>query len=144
MNKVILLGNVGTAPESKSLPSGQAVATFSLATNRKFKSAAGEQKKETEWHKLVAYGKTAEIASQYLGKGSQVLIEGRLKTSSWDDKQTGQKRYKTEIVVESLEFVGGRNHGAGRTDETAEFGVPPPVVAGGGFGDVLPDDDIPF
>ncbi|MBZ0145367.1 MAG: single-stranded DNA-binding protein [Rhodocyclaceae bacterium] len=143
MNKVILLGNVGSSPEARSLPSGQAVTTLSLATNRKYKSSSGEPKKETEWHKLVCYGKTAEIAAQYLNKGSQVLVEGRLKTSSWEDKQTGQKRYKTEIVVDTLEFVGGRGSGAGRSEETSDFAGSSDSTAGG-FAEDPSDDDIPF
>jgi single-strand DNA-binding protein len=137
MNKVLLLGNVGNLPEARSLPSGQAVTTLSLATNRKYKTSSGEQRKETEWHKLVCYGRTAEIAAQYLNKGSQVLVEGRLKTSSWEDKQSGQKRYKTEIVVDSIQFVGGRSDNAGRNEEGSDFAGPGVPPDSSGFADPL-------
>ena len=102
MNKVTLIGNVGREPEVRSTPSGQTLAKFSLATSYKTK---GE--KHTEWHNLVAWGKTAEIVSDYVGKGKQIAIIGRLQTDSWEDRETGKKMYRTDIVVENLELLGG-------------------------------------
>lgn len=111
VNKVILLGRLGKDPEMRYAPSGAAIAKFSLATNSSHKNQSGEWVDTTEWHNLVAFGKTAEIAGEYLKKGKQVFIEGRLSTSSWEDQQ-GQKKYKTEIIVSDLQFIGGRNDDA--------------------------------
>jgi len=104
VNKVILLGNLGKDPELSYLPSGQSVAKFSLATSRKYKDKSGELKDETEWHNIVAWGKLGELCHQYIKKGQSVFVEGRIQTRSWDDKQTGQKKYRTEIVAENVQF----------------------------------------
>ncbi len=103
LNKTFVLGNLTRDPETRNLPSGQPVANFGVATNR-FYTQDGEKKQETEFHNVVAFGKTAEIVSQYLKKGSLVLIEGRLKTRSWDDNNTGAKKFKTEIIAERLQL----------------------------------------
>ena len=107
VNKVILLGNLGKDPEVKYTPSGMAVARFSLATNERYKDKDGNWQDKTEWHNLVAFQRTAEIAAEYLKKGRSVYIEGKLQTSSWDDKESGQKKYRTEVIVNDLVLLGG-------------------------------------
>ena len=107
VNKVILIGNLGKDPEVKYTPSGTAVAKFTLATNERYKDKEGQWQDRTEWHNLVAWARTAEIVGEYLKKGRTVYVEGSLRTSSWDDKETGQKKYKTEIVVNDLVLLGG-------------------------------------
>lgn len=110
INKVTLIGNVGRDPELRYTASGTAVANFSLATSRRFKDRDGTQRDETEWHKLVAWGRTAEVINQYAPKGKQLYIEGRLQTRQWDDKE-GNTRYTTEIVVEHMKLLGGKSDG---------------------------------
>jgi len=106
VNKVILLGRLGKDPEMRYAPSGTAIATFSMATNHSQK-VNGEWVDKTEWHNLIAFGKTAEIAGEYLKKGKELYIEGRLQTSSWEDQQ-GVKKYKTEIVISELQIIGSK------------------------------------
>jgi single-strand DNA-binding protein len=113
VNKVILIGNLGKDPEVKYTPNGTAVAKFSLATNERFKDKSGEWQDRTEWHNIVAWARTAEIAGEYLKKGRTVYIEGRLQTRSWEDQQTKQKKYMTEIVVSDLVLLGGKGEGGG-------------------------------
>ena len=114
VNKVILLGNLGKDPEVKYTPSGVAVARFTLATNERYKDKDGTWQDKTEWHNLVAFQRTAEIVGEYLKKGRSVYVEGRLQTSSWDDKESGQKKYRTEIIVNDLVLLGGgQREGAG-------------------------------
>src|SRR5512146_1445584 len=113
VNKVILVGHLGKDPEVKYTPSGTPVAKFSLATNERYKDKDGNWQDRTEWHNITAWQRTAEIVGEYLKKGSQVYIEGRLRTDSWDDKETGQKKYRTEIVVNDLVLLGGRGAGEG-------------------------------
>lgn len=113
VNKVILLGNLGKDPEVKYTPNGVAVARFSLATNERYKDKDGNWQDKTEWHNLVAFQRTAEIAGEYLKKGRSVYIEGKLQTSSWDDKESGQKKYRTEVIVNDLVLLGGQREGAG-------------------------------
>ncbi|MBZ5528905.1 MAG: single-stranded DNA-binding protein [Acidobacteriia bacterium] len=112
VNKVILVGRLGRDPETRFTGGGQAVANFSLATDRSFKDKNGERQKQTEWHKLVVWGKQAEIAQQYLKKGSLVYVEGRIQSREWQDKE-GQKRTSFEIVVENFRMLGGRGDGGG-------------------------------
>jgi single-strand DNA-binding protein len=102
LNKVLLYGNLTRDPEVKALPSGQQVASFGIATNRTFKNREGAQQEQTEFHNIVAFGRTAEVMGQYLKKGRGVFIEGRLQTRSWDKE--GQKQYRTEIIVDSFQF----------------------------------------
>jgi single-strand DNA-binding protein len=111
VNKVILLGNLGKDPEVKYTQSGMAIARFSLATTERAKDKDGNWQDKTEWHNLVAFGRTAEVAGEYLKKGRTVYIEGALRTSSWDDKESGQKKYKTEVIVNDLVMVGGQREG---------------------------------
>ena len=105
INKVTLLGNLGKDPEIKFLPSGQAVANFSIATTDRYKDKAGEWQDRTEWHNVVAYARTAEIVRDYVKKGNKLYVEGRLTTRSWDDKDSGKKVYRTEIVVNDLVLI---------------------------------------
>jgi single-strand DNA-binding protein len=111
VNKVILVGRLGRDPETKYTPSGQAVSNFSLATDETYKDKNGERQKKTEWHRLVVWAKQAEIAQQYLKKGSLIFVEGRLQTREWQDKEN-QKRSTTEIVVTNFRMLGGRADGA--------------------------------
>ena len=137
VNKVILVGNLGSDPEVKTFPSGIQVANFSLATSNRTKgeswnSQEGEKQERTEWHRLVLWRRLAEIADQYLTKGSKIYVEGKLQTRSWDD-QSGQKRYTTEVVVDQLEMLVGGD----RQDRNA----PAPASAGN---DPDHDDGLPF
>jgi len=145
VNKVILVGNLGRDPEMRALPSGQQVATFSVATSRRYKDRDGNRKDETEWHNIVVYGKQAEIAGQYLKKGKMVFIEGRIQTASWDDKERpGKKVYKTEIICENFQMLGSKSDGAGGGGGGRDFGGGAPSGGGHeGAGD-FQDDDIPF
>lgn len=113
VNKVILIGNLGKDPEIKYTPSGTAVAKFSLATNERFKDKAGEWQDRTEWHNIVAWQRLAEIIGEYVKKGSKIYIEGRLQTSSWDDKESGQKKYRTEVIASDLVLLSGRGEEGG-------------------------------
>lgn len=148
VNKVILVGNLGRDPELRSTPSGQPVASFSLATTRRWRDKAGQRQEQTEWHNIVVWGKQAEIAGQYLTKGKQIFLEGRLQTRSWDDKQSGEKKYRTEIVCDNFQMLGTKSgggdadhggHGAGAGSGGAPSYDDGPSYGGGGE-----DDDIPF
>lgn len=107
LNKAFIYGNLTRDPEVRALPSGQQVATFSLATNRVYKDKNGAKQEATEFHNVVAFGRTAEVISQYMKKGRPMFVEGRIQTRSWDDKETGKKNYRTEIVVENFQFGDG-------------------------------------
>jgi single-strand DNA-binding protein len=111
LNKVMLIGNLGKDPELKYTPSGQAVATFSLATTRKWRDKDGNDKEDTQWHNIKVWGRTAEVANQYLKKGRQVFIEGRLETRQYE--QDGQKKYFTEVVCEQMVMLGGKRDEGG-------------------------------
>ncbi len=104
LNKVFLFGNLTRDPEQKSLPNGTAVTNFSLATNRVYKDANGAKQEQTEFHNIVVFGRQAETSAQYLKKGQGVMIEGRITTRSWDDKTTGEKKYRTEIIADAVQF----------------------------------------
>ncbi|KKQ35461.1 MAG: Single-stranded DNA-binding protein [Candidatus Nomurabacteria bacterium GW2011_GWB1_37_5] len=119
LNKAIIIGNLTRDPELKSLPSGMAVATFSLATNRVWKDKSGAKQESTDYHNIVVFGRQAETSAQYLKKGAGALVEGRIQTRSWDDKATGQKKYRTEIVAERVQF-GPKSGGAGFTPSGVE------------------------
>ncbi len=111
VNKVILIGNLGKDPEVKYTPSGMAVANFTLATNERYKDKEGNWQDKTEWHNLVAFQRTAEIIGEYLKKGRSVYVEGKLQTRSWDDKESGQKKYRTEVLVNDVVLLGGGREG---------------------------------
>jgi single-strand DNA-binding protein len=158
VNKVILLGNLGKDPEVKYTPSGTPVAKFSLATNERFKDKDGNWQDRTEWHNITAWARTAEIAGEYLKKGSKVYIEGSLRTHSWDDKTSGQKKYMTEIIVNDLVLLGARGEGAagGGDSGGSSRGVSAGSSGGNNFDQRTPepehapasgpitDEDIPF
>jgi single-strand DNA-binding protein len=145
VNKVILVGNLGADPETRYMPSGDAIANIRLATTDSWKDkATGEKKEATEWHRVAFFGKLAEIAGQYLRKGSQVYIEGRIRTRKWQDKE-GQDRYTTEIVADTMQMLGSRQGMGEAPPRESEPSAPArsaPKPAAGGFGDM--EDDIPF
>jgi single-strand DNA-binding protein len=158
VNKVILIGTLGKDPELKYTPQGTAVTKFSMATNESFKDKqSGEWKERTEWHNIVCWQRTAEVAAEYLKKGRKVYIEGRLTTRSWDDKETGQKKYMTEVVANDLVLLGDRG-GSGGGDSEGGGGARRSSGSGSGSGfDQRPpaednfaqsteitDEDIPF
>ncbi|WP_297472384.1 single-stranded DNA-binding protein [Ferrovum sp.] len=116
VNKVILVGNLGRDPEVRYMPDGSAIANISVATTDTWKDKSGVKQEKTEWHRVSFFGKTAEIAAQYLKKGSQVYLEGRIQTRKWQDKETGQDRYSTEIVGDRMQMLGGRTGGGGDVD----------------------------
>lgn len=138
VNKVILLGNLGANPELRYTQGQQAVANLRIATTEKWTDKSGQKQEATEWHRVVVWGKQAEIVGQYLTKGRQVYIEGRIRTRQWQDQQ-GQKRYTTEIVAQNVQMLGGRGE---RSDEMGAT-VPPDENMTNDFGGG-PDDDIPF
>ncbi|HKH48154.1 MAG TPA: single-stranded DNA-binding protein [Thermoanaerobaculia bacterium] len=155
LNKVLLIGNLGKDPEMRSLPSGQPVASFTLATSRRWRDKNGQKQEQTEWHQIVIFGKQAEIAGQYLTKGKQIYVEGRIQTRSWDDRTSGEKKYRTEIICDNFQMLGGRGgggelEGAGPSPGTGagggSYGGGPSYddQGGGGFGGGPDDDDIPF
>ena len=152
VNKVILLGNLGKDPEVKYTQSGMAVARFSLATTERAKDKDGNWQDKTEWHNLVAFGRTAEVAGEYLKKGRTVYIEGALRTSSWDDKESGQKKYKTEVIVNDLVMVGGQREGGegsssggrGSARSANNFDQRAPEHEEAPAGNTITDEDIPF
>lgn len=111
VNKVILLGNVGKDPEIRASQGGMTIASFTLATADRQKDQSGQWADKTEWHNLVAFGRTAEIIRDYVKKGSQLYVEGKIQTRSWDDKESGQKKYRTEILVNDMSLLGGRGAG---------------------------------
>lgn len=147
VNKVILVGHLGKKPELRYTPAGQAVANFTLATNERFGGRDGQPAQErTEWHRIVVWGRTAENCGQYLDKGRQVYIEGRLQTREWQDKE-GQKRTTTEIVAQTVQFLGSRGGDmGGAADERVGASVGAGSPPGEEFGGEAPasDDDLPF
>jgi single-strand DNA-binding protein len=152
VNKVFLLGNVGKDPEIRTTAGGMTVASFSLATAERAKDAQGNWADKTEWHNLVAFQRTAEIVRDYVKKGTQVFIEGKIQTRSWDDKESGQKKYRTEILINELSLLGGgagRSEGASssaggysssRSSSSAPASTPSNDYADQG----ITDEDIPF
>jgi len=147
VNKVILVGNLGRDPELRYTPSGQAVANFTLATNDNYTDKSGERQERTEWHRIVVWARTAELCSQYLSKGRPVYLEGRLQTREWEDKE-GVKRQTTEIVANTVQFLGGRGEGGmgGGGGGGGGGGQSYGGDSGGGGGAPPPSDEgaIPF
>lgn len=150
VNKAILVGRLGRDPETRYTSGGQAVANFTLATDETFKDRAGERQKRTEWHRVVLWGKLAEIAQQYLKKGTLVYIEGRIQTRQWEDKRDGQKRQTTEIVGNVMRMLGSRGESAGggigagasRPADTDMEGMMPSEEPAAN--PEISDEDIPF
>jgi len=152
VNKVIIVGNLGSDPDTRYMPSGSAVTNLSIATSESWKDKqSGEQKERTEWHKIAMFGRLAEIAAEYLRKGSQVYIEGKLRTRKWQDKE-GKDRWTTEIVADEMQMLGSRSGGGapamqgsqggsqgGSSGGSQGSGGPPPSA-----GPDVMDDDIPF
>jgi len=161
VNKVILVGRLGKDPETRYTGSGQAVCSFSLATDESYKDRSGERQKRTEWHRIVVWAKLAEICQQYLKKGSLVYIEGRIQSRQWDDKTTGQKRYATEIIANGMKMLGSRAdsgggsagggsgatggaYGGGHAAADSEFSQGGEESGGAAPGPEISDEDIPF
>ena len=145
VNKVILVGRLGKDPEIRSTPQGTTVAKFTIATDERFTDRSGERQERTEWHNIVAWSKLAEICGQYLRKGKLVYIEGSIRTDSWDDKESGQKRYRTEIIANTMQMLdrrgdeeGGGGGGYASSGAGARRGgsAPPPEMDD--------DEDVPF
>jgi len=149
VNKVFLLGNVGKDPEIRATAGGMTIASFTLATADRAKDAQGNWTDKTEWHNLVAFQRTAEIVRDYVKKGTQIFVEGKIQTRSWDDKESGQKKYRTEILVNELSLLGkpggeGGGGGSYSKSSSSSYGSPAsssqPEYADQG----ITDDDIPF
>ncbi|MCM0605571.1 MAG: single-stranded DNA-binding protein [Xanthomonadaceae bacterium] len=157
VNKVILVGRLGQAPEVRYTPSGAAVANFSVATNESWTDKSGQKQEKTEWHRVVVWGKLAELCKTYLAKGRQVYIEGKMQTRQWEDKKDGQTKYTTEVMAQTVQFLGataGAGAGASREDG-AQMGAP--SYGGGAMANSMAtasafdastpqmmEDDIPF
>lgn len=143
INKVILFGNLTRDPELKALPSGMNVVNFSIATNRVFRDRDGKKQEQTEFHNIVVFGKQADTVAQYMKKGSSVFIEGRLQTRSWDDKTSGEKKYRTEVIAERVQF-GPKGSGGASGASTSPKGEEQEQsgASGGGNGIEYPKDDI--
>lgn len=148
LNKAMLIGNLGKDPELSYTQSGTARCKFSLATNESYTNKEGEKIDQTEWHNIVVWGKQAENCAKFLSKGRQVYVEGKIQTRSWDDEQTGQKKYMTEINAQAVRFLGGKQDGGGRQGGGYQGGDDHGKGKGsGGFdgpGGGPDDDDIPF
>ena len=142
VNKVIVLGNLGRDPETRSTPSGAQVCNITIATSRTWKDKSGEKQEETEWHRVVFYDRLAEIAGEYLKKGRPVYVEGRLKTRKWTDKD-GVEKYTTEIVAEQMQLLGGREEGESQRPAARPAARPAPAKASAGWDDADPSD-VPF
>jgi len=144
VNKAILIGNLGRDPELKYTSSGKAVATFTMATTDRWTSQDGQKQEQTIWHNIVAWGRQAEVINEYLAKGRQVYIEGRIVNRSYDDKD-GNKKYISEVVVQNFQFLGGRGDGPGGGGGGGRQATPEPSGAGAvGEGTPPDDDDLPF
>ena len=151
VNKVILLGNVGKDPEIRSTGGGTMVANFTLATTDRQKDAQGNWQDRTEWHNLVAFQRTAEIVRDYVKKGTKLYVEGKIQTRSWDDKESGQKRYRTEILVNDISLLSGRDESGGgsggysrQSSNTTTFDQRGPAGQDDLAQTEISDDDIPF
>jgi single-strand DNA-binding protein len=153
VNKVFLLGNVGKDPEIRTTAGGMTVASFSLATADRAKDQQGNWADKTEWHNLVCFQRTAEIVRDYVKKGTQLFVEGKIQTRSWDDKTSGEKKYKTEILVNELSLLGGRGGEGGGERSSGNYSKSNTAPYGGGsaapaqpdYADQgITDEDIPF
>lgn len=155
INKAMIFGNLTRDPELRALPSGTNVCSFSIATNRTYKDRDGKKQEQTDFHNIVAFGRQADIVAQYLKKGNSAYVEGRIQTKSWDDKTSGEKKYRTEIVADRVQF-GPKGSGSGGARSTgsaqgSDDQTPPDDMGSGGSGagieypkDDINPDDIPF
>ncbi|OGG52339.1 single-stranded DNA-binding protein [Candidatus Kaiserbacteria bacterium RIFCSPHIGHO2_01_FULL_53_29] len=151
INKAMLFGNLTRDPELRALPSGMNVVNFSVATNRTYKDRDGKKQEQTDFHNVVVFGRQADTVNQYLKKGSSVFVEGRMQTRSWDDKTSGEKKYRTEVVADRVQF-GPRTSGSGGGKRSDDQQAPDEEVSSGGSGgagieypkDDINPDDIPF
>ncbi|MDH3891818.1 MAG: single-stranded DNA-binding protein [candidate division Zixibacteria bacterium] len=139
VNKAILIGRLGKDPELRYTQSGRAVASFSVATNERWKGQDGQKQESTTWHNIVAWGKQAEVIKEYLSKGREIYIEGRIENRSYDDKE-GNKKYISEVVVQNFQFIGGRGDSGGGSDPSGPPDSAPPPPSGA----ASDDDDLPF
>ncbi len=137
LNKAIIIGNLTRDPETRALPSGASVTSFSVATNRVWKDKTGAKQEDTQYHNVVVFGRQAEIVAQYLRKGSSVLVEGRMQTRSWDDKGTGEKKYRTEIVADRVQF------GPRAAAPQGSVSRPPPSLASDGVSAAIETIEYP-
>jgi single-strand DNA-binding protein len=147
VNKVFLLGNVGKDPEIRATAGGMTIASFGLATAERTKGQDGQWTDKTEWHNIVCFQRTAEVVRDYVKKGSQVFVEGRITNRSWDDKESGQKKYRTEILVNDLTLLGkpgGGGEGGYSKSSTASYGASTPAAQPDYADQGITDDDIPF
>jgi single-strand DNA-binding protein len=158
INKVILIGNLGQNPEVRYSPSGQAICNLSIATNEAWTDKNGQKQEKTEWHRVVVFGKLAELCGQYLQKGRQCYLEGKLQTRQWQDKD-GQTRYTTEVVAQTVQFLGGNSAGRSQNNEysgsanyggasagAASYGAPAPMADNSSFQaePSFTEEDVPF
>lgn len=144
VNRVILIGRLGKDPEIKSTPSGTSIAKFSLATDEKFTDRSGEKQERTEWHNIVVFGKLADICGQYLKKGKLVFIEGSIRTDSWDDKESGQKKYRTEIIAQNMQMLGSRGEDGGGGGSYSSSGPRASSSSTASAVNDADDEDVPF
>ena len=142
VNKVILVGNLGRDPELRYIQSGQPVANFTLATNDRWRDKEGNNQERTEWHRIVVWGKSAENCAQFLQKGRSVYVEGRLQTREWEDKE-GNKRQTTEVVAQTVQFLGGRGGGEAGGG-SSEYSDSSAASSGSGGSSAPPTSDVPF
>jgi single-strand DNA-binding protein len=147
LNKALLFGNLTRDPELRALPSGMNVCNFSIATNRTYKDRDGKKQEQTDFHNIVVFGRQADTVAQYLKKGSSVFVEGRMQTRSWDDKTSGEKKYRTEVVADRVQF-GPKGSGGGGAKRTDDADMPEDASSGGSGieypKDDINPDDIPF
>lgn len=149
VNKVILIGRLGSDPEVRYTSNGGAVANFNMATNESWTDKSGQKQERTEWHRIVVWGKLGELCGQYLSKGRQAFVEGRLQTREWNDKE-GSKRYTTEIVAQNIQFLGGPGDRASQGAGTSDFAAPAssaefePSSGGDMDNKGMTDDEVPF
>ncbi|HEX3109927.1 MAG TPA: single-stranded DNA-binding protein [Thermoanaerobaculia bacterium] len=144
INKVILVGRLGKDPEVRSTPGGQTVTKFTVATDERFTDKSGEKQERTEWHNVVAWARLGEICGQYLRKGKLVYIEGSIRTDSWDDKETGQKRYRTEIIARDMKMLDRRGDEGGGSSGGGYTGARKSGGASGGPDVMDEDEEVPF
>ena len=141
VNKVTIVGNLGADPELRTTPDGQKVCSLSIATSENWTDKSGQKQEKTQWHRVSVWGKMAEVCAQYLAKGRQVYVEGKLNYRQWDDKETGQKRYATDIVSQTVQFLGSKSDQPQNQGQKNNYQTPGDQQGGG---QQFNDNDIPF